>query len=69
MSTVWSFNIGDSSYDLCLDGDYKWYIRSGDKILLRYNEDTKLWMGVKNGKIIKIQWPTFRDIVNQYLVQ
>ena len=56
-------------FDLCLDMKEQWYIAKDMKVILRYNEEKKVWMGVKNGKIIKIQWPTFRDIVNQYLVQ
>ena len=68
--TLWSLNANGHSYDLALDVNSNWVIRlDGMKTILRYNEDTKMWMGVKSGKIVKLQWPTFRDIINQYLVQ
>lgn len=70
MATLWSLNADGHSYDLCLDVDSHWVIKQDlMKVILRYNEDTKMWMGVKSGKIVKLPWPTFRDIVNQYLVQ
>ena len=56
-------------FDLGLDMKEQWYIAKDMKVILRYNEEKKVWMGVKNGKIIKIQWPTFSDIISQYLVQ
>lgn len=65
MRVIWSAG----QFDLCLDMNDKWVIQMDMKSVLKYNEDTKKWMGVKNGKLIKIEWPTFRDIINKYQEQ
>lgn len=65
----WSLSQSGHSYDLCLF-DNQWVIRiDNDKTVLRYNEERKMWIGISNGKMIKIAWPTFKDIVQQYLIE
>ena len=56
-------------FDLGLDMKDNWYIAHDMKVILRYSEEKKAWMGVKNCKIVKIHWETFRDIINIYQVQ
>lgn len=64
MRVLWSAG----QFDLCLDMNDNWTIQKDLKTVLRYSEEKKAWMGVKNGKIVRIEWPTFRDIISKYEV-
>jgi len=35
---------------------------------LVYNEERRKWIGVHDGKLITLEWPTFKDIIAEYMV-
>jgi hypothetical protein len=68
MTTFWDITIDNSSYILRLnDGNQIWEIWKENEKILFYDEDSKRWVGVHNGKLVRIEWPTFRDIMNRYI--
>ena len=36
------------------------------KILITYQEHLRMWIGIKNGKVIRISMRTFPDIIKEY---
>jgi hypothetical protein len=64
----WSLTQNGDGYDLCLIKD-SWVIMKNNQKILTYNESLKKWVGASNGRVIKIEWPTFRDIIIRYIEQ
>jgi hypothetical protein len=67
MVKFWELNQDGHSCELSLNMDYNWVINIDGKDVLVYNQDMKRWIGVYQGHLIKIDWPSFRDIMIQYL--
>jgi hypothetical protein len=67
LRTLWIANFNGKEYRLELDFDDRFCIYEDGKIILRYFDKSKMWIGYKNGKVIKIHWPTFKDIIQNYL--
>lgn len=72
MPAFWSLTGSNGRpYTLCLSNDGQWYIVDDEtkETVIRYLEPVHKWYGKYKGKTIILDWPTFRDMIEQMILK